>query len=135
VNTSQAGSRPRVLLAEDQPGNRLLLRALLEGEFEVVAAVGDGRALVDAEARLHPDVVVTDIGMPILDGIAAAGEILRRDPAAKVVFVTVHADPLLVRRSLGIGGLGYVPKVRAGDELIPAVWAAIRGERWCQCSS
>jgi DNA-binding NarL/FixJ family response regulator len=135
VSTNQAGPRPRVLLAEDQPGNLLLLRALLEGEFEVVAAVGDGRALVAAEARLHPDVVVTDIGMPILDGIAAAGEILRRDPGARVVFVTVHADPLLVQRSLAVGGLGYVPKVRAGDELIPAVWAAVRGERWCLCNS
>ena len=112
-----------------------LLQELLQTDFEVVATVQDGRALVDAEASLSPDVIVTDIAMPILDGIAAAREILRRNPRARVVFVTVYADPAMVRRGLAIGGLGYVQKVAAGDELVPAVWAALRGERWCLCNS
>jgi DNA-binding NarL/FixJ family response regulator len=107
----------------------------LEAEFEVVAAVRDGQALIDAATRLSPDVIVTDIAMPILDGIAAAQELLRRNASARVVFVTVHADPAIVRRSLAIGGLGYVLKVSAGEELVPAVWAAFRGERWCLCNS
>jgi len=128
-------NRLRVLLADDQAANVALLWRLLEAEFEVVAAVRDGQALIDAATTLSPDVIVTDIAMPILDGIAAAQEILRRNASARVVFVTVHADPAIVRRSLAIGGLGYVLKVSAGEELVPAVRAAFRGERWCLCNS
>jgi DNA-binding NarL/FixJ family response regulator len=123
------------MLADDQAANLVLLRALLETEFDVIGTVQNGQALVDAVATLSPDVVVTDIAMPILDGIAAAREILRRNPSARVVFVTVHADPTLARRGMAVGGLGYVPKVSAGDELVPAVWAALKGERWCLCNS
>ena len=57
-----------------------------------------------------------------------------RNPSARVVFVTVHADPQLVRRGLAVGAW-VVLKVSAGEELVPAVWAALRGERWCLCSS
>ena len=128
-------SRPRVVLADDQADNMALLESLLSSDFEVVATVQDGLALVDVVTRLTPDAVVTDISMPKLDGIAAAREILRRNPTARVIFVTVHDDPSLVRRGMEVGGLGYVPKVSAGDELVPAVWAALRGERWCLCNS
>jgi DNA-binding NarL/FixJ family response regulator len=134
VTQSNIATRPRVLLAEDQAGNLALLQALLESEFEVIGTAQDGEALVAAAARLCPDVVVTDIGMPILDGIAAAAQILRKSPGTRVVFVTVHTDPTLVRRGLAVGGLGYVCKLTAGDELVPAVWAAVRGERWCLCN-
>ena len=108
---------------------------MLQTDFDVVATVRDGQALVEAATRVCPDAIVTDISMPVLDGIEAAREILGRNPLARVVFVTVYADPLLIRRGLAAGGLGYVPKVSAGEELVPAVWAALRGERWCLCSS
>jgi DNA-binding NarL/FixJ family response regulator len=126
--------RPRVLLAEDQPANLALLESLLDTEFDVVATVADGIDLVDAAARLRPDAIVTDITMPRLDGLRAAQQILRSNPSARIVFVTVHADPTIVRRSMDVGGLGYVPKTVAGDELVPTVWAALRGERRCLCS-
>lgn len=129
------GFRPRVLLAEDHPSTTLLLQELLASEFEVIGAVKDGQALVSACAALLPDVVVTDISMPVMDGIAATREILDRDPSARVVFVTVHDDAGLVRCGLAAGGLGFVPKSNAGDELVPAVWAAFRRERWCLCNS
>ena len=135
VSEGHLQDRPRVVLADDQVGNMLLLQSLLASDFDVVATVQDGLALVDVVTRLTPDAVITDISMPVLDGIAAAREILRRDPSARVVFVTVHDDPTLVRRGMAVGGLGYVPKVSAGDELVPAVWAALRGERWCLCNS
>ena len=108
---------------------------MLQTEFDVVATVGDGRALVDAVARVSPDAIVTDISMPFLDGIEAAREILGRNPSARVVFVTVHTDALVMQRGLAVGGLGYVAKVSAGAELVPAVWAALRGERWYPCNS
>lgn len=122
-------TRTRVLLADDHKANAALLRTLLQPEFDVVAAVEDGRALVQAAEALSPDVIVTGIAMPIMDGISASAEILRRNPEARIVLVTVHRDPVMVARSLATGAMGYVLKVAAGDELVPAVHAALRGER------
>jgi DNA-binding NarL/FixJ family response regulator len=119
-----------VVLADDQASTVAVLEQLLQTDFEVVATVSDGQALVDATARLVPDANVTDISMPVLDGIDAAQQILGSNPSARVVFVTVHADPLLMQKGLEIGGLGYVPKLFAGEQLVSAVWAALRGERW-----
>jgi DNA-binding NarL/FixJ family response regulator len=124
-----AMNRPRLLLAEDHPATRALLRTLLQAEFDVLTEVDDGLALVSAAERLSPDVIVTDISMPGLDGIAAAARILRRNPAARIVFVTVHGAPVLAQRGVATGALGYVLKVAAGNELVPAVHAALRGER------
>ena len=122
-------ARARVLLADDHAGNTDLLCRLLQPEFEVVASVQDGNTLVDAAESLSPDVIVTDISMPGLDGISAAMAILGRNPAARIVFVTVHGDRVLMERGLSTGALGYVLKLAAGDELLPAVRAALRGER------
>ena len=122
-------SHPRLLLADDHAETARLLRGLLEPEFDVIAQVQDGLALVSTAERLAPDVIVSDISMPGLDGIAAATLILRRNPAARIVFVTVHRDPLLLARGLETGAFGYVLKCEAGDELIPAVYSALRGER------
>jgi DNA-binding NarL/FixJ family response regulator len=121
---------PHLLLADDHTETRRLLRSLLEPEFDVVADVADGLALVRAAERESPDVIVTDISMPGMDGLAAATVILHDNPAARIVFVTVHADSMLVERGLATGALGYVLKFAAGDELVPAVQAALRGERY-----
>jgi DNA-binding NarL/FixJ family response regulator len=121
-------TRMRVLLADDHAPVAAHLRAVLEPEFDVVATVGDGGALVQAAESLDPDVIVTDISMPVLDGMEAAGEILRKNPGARIVFLTVHNDPALVRRGLTIGGVGYVLKLTAGDELVPAIHAALQGD-------
>jgi DNA-binding NarL/FixJ family response regulator len=120
---------PRLLLADDHADTAALLRGLLQPEFEVVAEVHDGLALVLAAEQLSPDVIVSDISMPGLDGIAAASLILRRRPSARIVFVTVHSDPLLMERGFEAGALGYVRKCAAGEELVDAVRAALRGER------
>ena len=124
-----ADSRPRLLLADDHMATAELLRELLQAEFNVVAQVQDGYSLVSAAELLSPDVIVTDISMPGLDGITAATAILRRDPDARIVFVTVHGDPVLMDRAMLTGALGYVRKLAAGDELLPAVRSVLRGER------
>ncbi len=121
-------NRRRVLLADDHAATMQLWRTLLEPEFEIVGTASDGQALVDAAGRLSPDVIVTDIVMPGMNGIVAAEAILRRHPAARIVFATVHADRTMLRRGLAAGAFGYVLKVRAGDDLIPAIRAALRGE-------
>jgi len=122
-------SLPRLLLADDHREAADLLCGLLEPEFDVIAQVQDGHALVSAVERLSPDVIVSDISMPGLDGIAAARIILGKNPAARIVFVTVHCEPILVECGLAAGALGYVLKRVAGDELVPAVRSALRGER------
>ena len=121
-------SRRRVLLADDHAATTQLWRTLLEPEFEVVGTVSDGKALVDAAERLAPDVIVTDIVMPGMNGIVAAGAILQRHPAARIVFATVHADHRMLRSGIAAGAFGYVLKVRAADDLLPAIRAALRGE-------
>jgi DNA-binding NarL/FixJ family response regulator len=122
--------RVRILLAEDHPVVAAALHAVLEPEFEVIVTVGDGNALVAAAQTLTPDVIVTDITMPGLDGIAAADKILRRSPQVRVVFVTVHNDAAMVQKGLASGALGYVLKLTAGEELVPAIYAALRGEQY-----
>ena len=121
-------SRPRLILADDHPETRALLHGLLDSEFDVVGLVEDGPALVRAAEILTPDVIVTDIGMPGMDGIAAATLVLRRNPATRVVFVSVHTEHCVVKSGMAAGGLGYVLKLAAGEALIPAVRAALRGQ-------
>ena len=122
--------RPRVLLAEDHAETAERLRRLLGVEFDVIASVEDGRALVDASERLSPDVIVADVEMPGVDGIAATTLIRRHAPDARIVLVTVHAESMLVEAGLAAGALGYVWKDTAGDELIPAVRAALAGRQY-----
>jgi DNA-binding NarL/FixJ family response regulator len=97
---------------------------LLSSAFDVVAVVGHGEALIKAALRFKPDVVVTDISMPGMDGIKAAQEILLHQPSVGIVFVTVHDDRALARKALAVG-LGYVLKTSAGEELVDAVNAAL----------
>jgi DNA-binding NarL/FixJ family response regulator len=122
--------RPRVLLAEDHAETAARLRKLLGVEFDVIASVEDGRALVDATERLSPDAIVADIDMPGVGGIAATTLIRRHDPDARIVLVTVHAESMLVDAGLAAGALGYVLKDTAGDELVPAIHAALAGRQY-----
>ena len=121
-------SRTRVLLADDHAATIKCWRTLLEPQFDVVGAVSDGQALIDAADRLHPDVIVTDIVMPSINGITAAETIVRHHPASRIVFATVHADRSMLRKGLAAGAFGYVLKVRVGEDLVPAILAALKGE-------
>ncbi len=119
-----------MLLAEDHAETAERLCRLLRPDFDVIAAVEDGGALVDAAERLSPDVIVTDVVRPGIDGIAAVVLIRRHDPNARIVFVTVHAESTFVEAGLEAGALGYVLKDSAGEDLIAAVRAALGGTRY-----
>jgi DNA-binding NarL/FixJ family response regulator len=112
--------RATLVLAEDHPPIAEQLRELLGEEFDVLAVVAHGAALVKATRRLRPDIVVTDISMPGMDGMQAARELLAERPGLPVVFITVHHDFMLARAALSIGR-GYVLKASAGDELVDAL--------------
>ena len=96
----------------------------------MVGRVNDGYELLAEAERLHPDVVVLDITMPRLDGIAAARELCRSDRPPRLVFLTVHEDADFARAALDAGGLGYVVKTRLASDLLPAIRAALSDRRF-----
>jgi DNA-binding NarL/FixJ family response regulator len=118
----------KVLLADDHPGFPGLVTSLLESTFEVVGRVADGRSLVEAAMKLNPDVIVTDIGMPVLNGLEAVDLLRKSGCAAKIVFLSVHSEPDFVQAGLSTGAQGYVVKPRMGTELVLAIREALAGK-------
>jgi DNA-binding NarL/FixJ family response regulator len=119
--------RPRVLLADDHLIMVDGLKSLLEDRFEVVGTVGDGRALVEAAARLQPDIVVLDIAMPELNGLDAARQLKRAVPRAKLIFLTVNKDPYIVREAFRAGASAFLLKQAAALELTAAIDQVLKG--------
>lgn len=121
-------SRSRVLIADDHSVVVEGLRRILDRPgFEVVGVANDGRTLIRAAEKLRPDVIITDLAMPRLNGIDAAREIHRRNPNLKIIFLTMHAEVPYATAALGAGASGYVLKSAAGEELIDAIDAALKG--------
>src|SRR4030095_7484924 len=102
----------------------------LEGHFHVVEAVGDGQALLDQAARLDPDIVVLDISMPVLNGIEAARRLRAAGSPARIILLTMHADPDFVRAALATGARGYVVKSRLVSDLLLSIREALAGRRF-----
>jgi len=119
--------KARVLLADDHPRFPEMEARLLEPECEVVGRVGNGQALIEEAMRLKPDIIVTDISMPILDGIEAVERLKRSGCASRIVFLSVHSDTDFVTKCLSTGALGYVLKSRIATELVPAIRHALAG--------
>jgi DNA-binding NarL/FixJ family response regulator len=118
----------KVLLADDHPGFPGLVASLLESSFEVVGKVVDGRSLFEAAMELQPDVIITDISMPVLNGLEAADLLRKSGSAAKIIFLSVHSDPDFVQAGLSAGASGYVVKPRVGTELVLAIREALAGK-------
>ena len=119
-------SKPRVLLADDHSLVLEGFRRILDDQCDLVGMVEDGRALLEAAQRVQPDIVILDVSMLLLNGIAAATQLKKSHPSIKVIFVTMHADADYVRSAFEAGASGYLLKRSAVDELeqaIRAVWA------------
>jgi DNA-binding NarL/FixJ family response regulator len=115
-----------VLIGDDHPVVVEGLRSILDHpEFEVVGVAKDGRALVQAAAQLQPDVIITDVAMPLLNGIDAVHEIHRQNQKPKIVFLTMHPEVPYATAALAAGASGYVLKSAAGEELIDAIRNAL----------
>jgi DNA-binding NarL/FixJ family response regulator len=119
--------RTTILLADDHTMIRDGLRKLLEPEYEVVGCVGDGRALVKSVQDLKPDLVLVDVGMPLLNGLDAGREVKKLAPRVKLIFLTMNPDPEVASEALRIGASGYLLKNSPGEELLQAVHNAVRG--------
>jgi DNA-binding NarL/FixJ family response regulator len=130
VEDDAALNRPRILLGEN---NRLMLQAeiaLLSSHFDVVGTATDGAELVSEAQRLHPDVIVTDISMPIFNGIDVVHRLRESGSEAKFVFVSVHTEQELAEACMEVGAFAYVQKPRMKHHLVPAIQAALAGRTY-----
>jgi len=120
--------RHRILLADDHSFILAGIRSLLESHYDLVGQVSDGRSLVEAALRLRPDLTILDVTMPLLNGLDAARQIKKEWPKAKLLFLTMHASPVYLREAVEAGGMGYVLKSSATEELRTAIQKVLRGQ-------
>jgi len=120
----------RILLADDHTVMRSGLRALLERQdnFEIVGEAENGRDAVSLSAHLQPNVVIMDVGMPLLNGIEATKALLKQSPSTGVVILSMHSDEAYVMRSLQAGARAYLLKDSAAADLLSAIDAVSRGK-------
>src|SRR6201997_5266389 len=121
---------PRVMLAD---GHTILVEAfrnLLEPQYEVVGTVADGRSLLEAAPQLRPDVIVVDIGMPLMNGLEAGLRLKKLMPSVKLIFLTMNEDPDLAVEAMRGGASGYLLKSSAASELIRAVQMALKSKSY-----
>lgn len=123
-------SRARVLIADDHTLVLEGLVGLLQTKFDVVAAVTDGSTLVDAAARLRPDVIVTDISMPTLNGLEALEQLKAAGSDARLIVLTMHTDAELASKLIQSGASGFVMKIMASSELVTAIEQALAGQTY-----
>ena len=117
-----------VLIADDHFAVLEFVVPMLKPFFNVVGIASDGKDAVEAEGRLHPDVVILDISMPVMSGIDAAKHMRKHGSNARIVFLTVHEDTDILAAAKAAGGKGYVVKSRLGTDLIPAIQDALAGK-------
>ena len=123
-------SLPRIVIADDHSLIAEAFQKLLSVEFEVVATVHDGRTLLTVAEQLRPDVILMDIGMPVLNGLEAAERIKRILPDVQIIYVTINHDPDLISEAMRRGASGYLSKTAAASELVSAIRCALEGERY-----
>ena len=123
-------TRPRILLADDHTLMAEALRHLLQTDFDVVGTVSDGRALIEAAEALKPELVVVDIGMPLLNGLDAAEQVKALHPDIKVIFLTQNREPRLAVEAFRRKASGYLLKDSAASELVTAIREALQGRSY-----
>jgi len=128
--TARASARPaRLVIADDHDLARAGLRSILQGEpgLEIVAEAADGRSALATCRRLQPDLVLLDLRMPDLDGLAVARALRRHCPRTRIIMVTMYENPEYVREAVRAGVSGYVLKYSTQQEVVGAVRSALAG--------
>jgi DNA-binding NarL/FixJ family response regulator len=121
-------SRPRLLVADDHVIFADTLRVFLEKSYSVQGVVSDGRAMVEEAIRLRPDLMVVDVGMPVLNGLDAVRQLMGQAPNMRFVFLTMHDDSDLAAAALELGPFGFVLKHSGGQELLKAIEHVLHGQ-------
>ena len=124
-------SKLRVLLADDHAGVLAALQRLLEPSYRVVGTVMHGEALLQAAARLAPDVVVLDVVLSDVSGLDLCRQIKQRLPGAKVIMLSAASDRVAIEEAFRVGASAFVAKNLAGEHLVPAIQQAMRGGTYC----
>ena len=122
--------RPRILLADDHVLMAEALQHLLQADFDVVGTVSDGRALLKAATELHPELVVVDIGMPLLNGLDAGEQLKALHPDIKVIYLTQNREPRFAVEAFRRKASGYLLKDSAASELTTAIREALLGRTY-----
>jgi len=122
--------RLRVLLADDHVMFMEGLRSILNPYCDVVGTAENSSNALAAADRLRPDVIVLDISIPEINGIRTARLLQERGTSAKIIFCTMHSDPVLVEEAFRIGAAGYVLKTDAGGEIIAAIAEVAQGRKY-----
>jgi DNA-binding NarL/FixJ family response regulator len=120
-------SKIRIVVADDHEEILSVIKEVLQPEFEVVAAVRDGRDLLQAVKNFKPDIIIANINMPEMSGIEATRRIVEEDFEARIILLTMYNDRSMVEEGISAGAKGYVFKLAAGRELVPAVYEVIQG--------
>jgi DNA-binding NarL/FixJ family response regulator len=123
-------TRTRVMLADDHTILVEAFRKLLEPHYDVVGAVADGRSLLDVAPQLNPEVVILDIGMPLMNGLEAGLRLKEQMPAVKLVILTMNDDPDLAVEAMRSGASAYLLKNSAAEELLRAIQFALKGKTY-----
>ena len=136
IDDDQIVSSVRVLIVEDfEPFRRFVCSLLDERpDLQVVGEVSDGLEAVQKAKDLRPDLILLDIGLPTLNGIAAARQIRKLSLGSKILFLRQESSDDIVEEGFRLGGLGYIAKTDAGNEFLPAVDAVLRGEAFASSS-
>jgi DNA-binding NarL/FixJ family response regulator len=123
-------NRPRIMIADDHTLVAEACKKLLEADYDVVATVGDGRALVRVAATLKPQVIIMDVGMPLLNGLDAGQQIKQLLRSVKLVYLTMNQDADLAAEAFRRGASAYLLKTCAASELAIAVREVLKGKSY-----
>jgi len=121
-----------VLLVDDFVQFRVAVSALLtkKPELQIVAEASDGIEAVEKSRQLQPDVILLDIGLPKLNGVAAAQQIREVSPQSKIIFVTQETSADIMKEAIRSGGMGYVVKTKVESELLKAIDLVLEGKQF-----
>src|ERR1700746_1835986 len=121
---------PRLMLADDHTILVEAFRKLLDPHYEIIGTVSDGRAFVESAPQLNPDVIVADIGMPLMNGLEAGLRLKEQIPTMKLIFLTMNKDPDLAVEAMRCGASGYLLKSSAVEEMLCAIQLALKGKTY-----
>jgi len=119
--------RTRIIIADDHTLLSDTIKNLLEPEFEVVGTFTDGQTLVEAGPGLLPDIIVLDIGMPVMNGLNAGERLKQVLPKIKLIYLTMNQDPDLAAEAFRLGASAYLLKISSASELVYAIRESLRG--------